>query len=119
MAVQTLQLAAESLVLRARQGDQNAMGMIAQVREQASRGVQKCKESLAAIAAYIKANPLKEDSYNFGGEGTPRVTYGSIVIANGPMLTDEYIMKLGAQFGTDEEEDTFLASVGAFRNLVP
>ncbi len=117
MADQALQLAAEALVLRARQGDQNAMGMITQVKQAASRGVARCKESLAAISAYIKANPA-DDQSDFGAESKlPKITTAALKMARGPLLTDAYIRELGTNFGSDEEEHLFLDTVGNFRSL--
>jgi hypothetical protein len=53
----TPQGAAASLVRRARMGDQNAISIIALVRENAARGVARAKATLSAIMAYINGNP--------------------------------------------------------------
>lgn len=47
-----------ALVKRARQGDQNAMAIIAQVRTQAERGVPKAKHAFVLIRDYIAAHPV-------------------------------------------------------------
>jgi len=50
-------LAAQQLVVRARAGDENAMGMIVAVKQNADRGVARAKDTVSALNAYIKANP--------------------------------------------------------------
>ena len=57
------------LVERARQGDQNAMATIAEVREAAGKGGQKAKNALSHIMQYIKCNPFDA----FHGEELERV----------------------------------------------
>jgi hypothetical protein len=49
---------ATDLVLRARAGDQNAMAIIAQVRESAKKGNPTALKSLQLMKAYISANPV-------------------------------------------------------------
>jgi hypothetical protein len=61
----SLQLAAENLVLRSRQGDQNAMAMLAAVKSNAKRGNPKAQKALTVIKRYIKRNPA-EEAASFG-----------------------------------------------------
>lgn len=61
----SLQLAAENLVLRSRQGDQNAMATLAAVKANAKRGSPKAQKALSVIKRYIKKNPNEEPS-SFG-----------------------------------------------------
>lgn len=51
-------LAVESVVLRARQGDQNAMALLRQVAINAKRGIQRAKVSLKIATNFIKKNPI-------------------------------------------------------------
>lgn len=51
---------AAALVERARTGDQNAMGMIAAVREQAAAGSPRAQVSCALMARYCAAKPMPE-----------------------------------------------------------
>ena len=51
-------LAAESLVERARNGDQNATAMIVMVRRSAEKGAELAKRSLEAIKAYALGHPV-------------------------------------------------------------
>ena len=55
---QSLATLTGDLVERARQGDQNAMATIAEVRETAGQGGAKAKNALAFIMKYIKAHPF-------------------------------------------------------------
>lgn len=54
--------AAESLVIRARQGDQNAMGMIVAIRQNRDSGSRKAALAYDYIASYIRNNPVQERS---------------------------------------------------------
>lgn len=52
------------VVERARAGDQVAMGILAEVRDNSARGMRKAKESAKLINVYIKAHPVS----TMGGE---------------------------------------------------
>lgn len=56
----TLEQAAIELVLRARQGDQNAIGTIVAVRENAERGNPTSQQALSCIEKYAKSHPVRE-----------------------------------------------------------
>jgi hypothetical protein len=47
------------LVDRGRHGDQNALGMIEEVRKNAHGGLQRAKESWKVLMAYMQANPVR------------------------------------------------------------
>lgn len=59
----TLSAASASLVERARLGDQNAMGMLTRVKEQASKGVPRAKLAFEHLMSYIRKNPAKGHGY--------------------------------------------------------
>src|SRR3984957_730083 len=59
---------ATDLVLRARAGDQNAMAIIAQVRESAKNGNPTALKSLRLIKAYITDHPVDAVEQVFQGE---------------------------------------------------
>ena len=63
---QTIPEAAGHLVERSRQGDQNAIAMICQIRDAANRGEARAKATASAIMNYIKRNPATQ----MGGEGS-------------------------------------------------
>lgn len=103
----------ENLVIRARLLDQNAIGMIVAVREQAAKGNERAKRSLAYINEYIARHPVEG--------GTPqRDTQfeSSVTLANGAPLTDERITQIAGMFGEDseKEQDLFLYGVKNWSN---
>lgn len=53
-----VRLAVESVVLRARQGDQNAMALLRQVAINAKRGYHRAKFALKIATDYIKKHPI-------------------------------------------------------------
>lgn len=116
---------ARALVERARLGDQNAMAMIAQVRESALKGSPRAKIAQAVILEQVKRHPVKgpkgeasvmgEDAQNavsilrekgpviglvalfvLCDDGPDAVLAGSVTLANGPALDDERIKTIGA-----------------------
>ena len=62
MAKLTLESGAKDLVVRSRNGDQNAMAMIAEVRKAAQRGSVKARMGFEAIKQYIEKNPTAENA---------------------------------------------------------
>lgn len=62
---ESIRAAVESLVERARQGDQNAMGMIASVRDQAEEGNPRAEKTMMCMKAYIYEHPASD----VGAEG--------------------------------------------------
>jgi len=59
---------AKTLVERARCGDQNALGIIKLVGENARKGVPKAKTAFACIQAFINSNPTNKCNVGFGAE---------------------------------------------------
>lgn len=59
MKPSTLEAGAEDVVIRARNGDQNAMGMISEVGKQAKAGNPKAQQGFRAIQSYIEKNPTQ------------------------------------------------------------
>jgi hypothetical protein len=55
----TVEEGAQQLVERARQGDQNAIAMICQVRDNAKKGIAQARQGYTAIESYIKAHPAQ------------------------------------------------------------
>lgn len=53
-----LQSMVESVVRRARNGDQNAMALIALVRDNAKKGHPKAQETFALLNEYVRCNPV-------------------------------------------------------------
>lgn len=53
-----IRLAVESIVLRTRQGDQNAMALLRAIAQNAKRGYRLAQTSLKIATSFIKKNPL-------------------------------------------------------------
>lgn len=107
-----LQLAAESLVIRARQGDQNAMGMIATIRKQAERGNPRARQSLAMLQRYVAAHPVKD---TFGTEEQPKksnvLLSSSVALANGAPLSADTVSKMASTLGDEKSGKLFFYAV--------
>jgi hypothetical protein len=106
-------LAAENLVVRSRAGDQNAMAVIATVREQATKGNPRAKRSVAIISDYIKAHPISEQN-PFGVENAQEsnVLFSAcITLANGAPLSNARLQAMASSFGAEQDEKLFLYAV--------
>jgi len=97
-----LQSMVESVVRRARNGDQNAMALIALVRDNAKTGHPKAQETFTLLQEYIRTNPV-------GGVASyPRIgidhTYpDAVALSHGPLLTNPRIGKLLTRFGGQDQ----------------
>ena len=102
--------AAYSLVRRSRNGDQNAMAMLAAVRDQALAGNKQAEVSLRLMHAYIKAHPIDENAAPDGmGAEQDHSTLGAAVeLSHGPILTDSRLQQLTGNLSDYEK--------GAFRH---
>jgi hypothetical protein len=65
---EAMRSAAESLVERARNGDQNAVAIIIEVRKNAQAGKQKAKIAYSLLKDYITNNPNGQQHHTFRGE---------------------------------------------------
>ena len=97
--------AATSLVRRARNGDQNAMAMLAAVRDRALAGDAQAEVSLRLMHAFIKAHPTDENaSPDFGGEASQPEMAAAVTLSHGPTLTQDRITALIAKLTTYEKQ---------------
>ena len=123
-----MRVGAEQLVERARAGDQNAMAMIGEVRQNAEKGIKKAKRAFAMLHDYIKSHPILEGSSdhhyrapkvnkqivrklsdNIGEDaaisawtpGIPDLYLAALVVASGPVLKPERVTNIGSHFGDD------------------
>lgn len=71
VAKQTIELAAEDLVERARAGDQNAMAILTEIGRNAARQYPRAMKALQACQAYIRGNP---ERVRISGEPTSSST---------------------------------------------
>jgi hypothetical protein len=60
----TIEEAASALVERSRQGDQNAVAMICEIRDNAARGNERAKKTHEEIGDYIKKHPVHSEHGN-------------------------------------------------------
>ena len=103
---EAFELAIENLVRRARLGDQNAMAMIAMVRERADKGVVRARQAHAALLAYAQSHAFSgligPDATMAGERLSPGALRASSSLANGPLLTRARILEIAATLGEDQ-----------------
>jgi len=91
----------ESIMIRARQGDQNAMALIMGMREQAKRGNKRAQASLSLLRRIIRQRPAKRN-VSFGFEEKPAVKLlpapKSIVESAASIIVNGPTMKPGALY---------------------
>jgi hypothetical protein len=129
--LQTIRAASESLVRRARIGDQNAMATIRCIAEESEKGSERAQTSRRAIENYIAKYPAdspqlvpgtlvtrelaslpEDDTEAYAAHlttiapGAPDVEVATLAIANGPVLTPARLERIAAQF-SDDERPTF------------
>lgn len=138
----TIDEAAKDLCERARAGDQNAIGMICEIRDNANRGEDRAKETHDAIGRYLKQNKAEVGSdpeadsmacevlAGFGNEGE---TYEDTVlkkvkplaqkdlkkavvtVANGPSLIKGYPDLVASICESLPEQEQKALAFGAYR----
>jgi hypothetical protein len=85
----SIEEAAMTLVERARSGDQNAVGMICEIRDNAARGIERAKKTNDAIGHYLKTHPVEEDnSGDFGEDPEADIMAEKLMTAIGAEETD-------------------------------
>jgi len=127
-----VKVGAENLVLRARQGDQNAMAMIIAVRQNARRGSPKARAAFIAIREYIEDHPVSQNcEFGFESkklvskalakqltEGDPQAyaisvamnlphlsqERGVVLLAKGPIIDKTLLTRLSDGFSGREKE---------------
>jgi ElaB/YqjD/DUF883 family membrane-anchored ribosome-binding protein len=140
LARATMQAGAESLVLRARARDQNAMAILALIGEQAREGNERARVAAKLVEDYCRAHPdtvvtIGEDGDDASHPVLARIatnrtplyayplalaTYLShappdmrtvVCLANGPSLTKDRILEIASRLASDEESHTFLSGI--------
>lgn len=106
-----------SLVNRSRAGDQNAMALIALVRDNAAKGNPAARRSAKFMRNYIAQNPMQSE---MGAELGPPVRFfnptkehATLAFANGFPLEKPVIGHVASSFGNDSNanKQTFLMGV--------
>lgn len=105
-ARETQRKIAEAFCTRARLGDQNAIAMMAMVRDNAKRGIPKAVQSFQYMNDFVAKNPVVPGSFS-GEMCAPCVnpdTHSAVQLANGPMLSNSRISRVVASFGAEDRE---------------
>lgn len=103
---ETQRKVAEAFCTRARLGDQNAMAMMAMVRDNAKRGNPEAVQSFQYMKDFVAKNPVVPGSFS-GEMCAPCMnpdTHGAVQLANGPMLSNSRISKVVASFGEEDQQ---------------
>lgn len=99
---------AGQVVVRAREGDQNAMALMVLARENAQKGNPQAIASMKFFQEYVTANPVG-DAPSFGEECSASVApdvSASIQLANGPPITNSRVRRVLASFGSEHAART-------------
>lgn len=102
----------ESVVRRARNGDQNAMALIALVRDNAKQGHGKAQETFALLQEYVRTHPV-------GSGNNPRIVSSqvqgpliriggefpdAVALSHGPTLTNGRIEEMLSRFSGEQQD---------------
>lgn len=124
---------ARELVCRAREGDQNAMGMLVAVRSSAKAGSPRAKAAQAAVNAYQASNPPPAKTVAVGADGEaclqalkfrgplvarlelftlPRMgkkarDAGAVVLSQGPALTPPRVSQIAGEIEDETAAQVF------------
>ncbi len=113
----SLQHAIENTVRRARSGDQNAMALMALVRDNAKKGQPRAQQSFALFQEYVRNHPVSSSNPRIGGDlrnaeyqmgVDPQLGHDStfpdaVALSHGPKLTNPRIGRLLAHFGGEQQ----------------
>lgn len=116
MSGDPIQDAVAGLVIRARSGDQNAMGMIAEVRKSAMAGNPKAQYAYKCLEDYIRRNPAnisRNKNVQVGDESIRN----QVALANGPLLTNDYVAQFCNTFGSEDEKKAFKHGVKRYKHM--
>jgi hypothetical protein len=114
---ETMRRDAESQVIRAREGDENAMAMIRAVTEAAKAGSQRARVAHGIISAYIKTHPVKDGADPIGFDPLPPFVTQShraaVRLANGPTITGDRFNRMVAAFAGESSRGARIVQFGA------
>lgn len=107
---------AASLVERARQGDQNAMALIATCSANAKKGNERARIACLHISRYIKNNPQIETHKVLPIAKQAHVNAQSMKMADGEILTDNRVRSMASSFGSEFERRAFIDGFNNHQN---
>lgn len=120
-----MKLAAAELVIRSRQGDQNAMAMLGAIRAQAKAGNERAKKAFQAVHDYIRNHPVTSGFAGDIDKNLEKITAlakpnqeseilrsiglqifapslptekAIVLVANGPVISKEYVEQVISPF---------------------
>ncbi len=91
---------AGSVVRRARNGDQNAMALIALVRDNAKAGYPQAQAAFSLMERYIRQHPVEGATMHGDVDGTYA---DAVALSHGPLLTNPRIGQVFSSFGAEEQ----------------
>lgn len=106
MGGESMQTMIPNVVNRARSGDQNAMALIAMVRDNAKKGHPKAQESFALLSEYVRTHPVSNPRIGVDPQlGHERGVYAdAVALSHGPTLTNPRIGETLSHFGGEERD---------------
>ncbi len=93
-----------SVVRRARNGDQNAMALMALVRDNAAKGHPRAMESAEHLNEYIRNNPVVADNRSNPRIGDDGTYADAVALSHGPKLDNHRIVTFLSRFGGEERQ---------------
>lgn len=109
----TVEQAAQGIVRRVRNGDQNAMGLAVMIGENARKGDPTAQKTFQCMKAFID----RTNGATHAGERAldrSRTNPGwakAVHIANGPLLHDLKVANVASSFGTEQDTNAFVSGV--------
>ena len=109
----------ESVVRRSRNGDQNAMALIALVRDNAKKGNPKAQHAFTLLQEYVRTHPVDSNprigldpdyvamtqapGTRWAGESDATFS-DAVALSHGPLLTDGRIHHMLSRFGAEDRK---------------
>lgn len=109
----TVEQAAQSIVRRIRNGDQNAMGLAVMIGDNARKGNPVAQQTFRHMESYLQ----KTSGATHAGErrlDATRTNFGwakAVYLANGPLLHNGKVADVAASFGAENDSRAFIAGV--------
>lgn len=116
----TVQEAVGQLVRRARNGDQNAMAMIAEVGKQAKGGNEKAANSARMLHEYIARNPVGSPGVQFGQDdsGSDPIYTEAVKLSHTGLLSNLRIGEMLSHLDS-EDQDAFIRGMNGQSDRKP
>ena len=96
----------KEIIERARQGDQNAMAIIALVRDNSKKGMPRAQQSFRLMKEYIDDHPttgIGDEFHSRKRRNDDDSPWQSTLLADGPPITSRKLGIIAGCFGEDEQ----------------